>query len=399
MLTFLRFARPVKTPTRSVAVCALILGTIASCTGQALSHDSTAAQARTALPPASTPLPEAGPQTSVAPNTAEVPSLPEPAIASLPALELSLELPYAAGSQPTADGRAPVTAEELLRWNAGSGADASAGSNSISFHPGTRVIVETRPAKRASVAARAPTARALFLDRVQAQARSHGYWPFRRCFERAQREQKMTGGETRILFTIGTRGKVRKARLLEAELGARGAADCLVREVLKLEFTPRPTRALAMLATIAIYPGDSELAEPSDTASIPASAPQTAGPFDPVVAGSLVAEKLPELRQCFAAARSLDPALWGRLALAIVLEVDGSVHRVSETESHFPNAGAVRCVAASLASVRFPSVDGKPFSFVVALRLGPPASDPASDLAAPNSESVPSSAQPLRDED
>jgi hypothetical protein len=70
-------------------------------------------------------------------------------------------------------------------------------------------------------------------------------------------------------------------------------------------------------------------------------------------------------------ARRLDPSLWGRLALAVILEVDGTVHRVSEVESHFPNATAARCVQAALASLVFPSVNGKPFTVVLALRLNP----------------------------
>jgi hypothetical protein len=59
------------------------------------------------------------------------------------------------------------------------------------------------------------------------------------------------------------------------------------------------------------------------------------------------------------------------LALAVVLEVDGTVHRVSEVESHFPNAIAARCAAAAISTIVFPSVNGKPFSFVVAMRVLP----------------------------
>ncbi|HYQ30811.1 MAG TPA: hypothetical protein VER04_26445, partial [Polyangiaceae bacterium] len=47
------------------------------------------------------------------------------------------------------------------------------------------------------------------------------------------------------------------------------------------------------------------------------------------------------------------------------------VHRVSEVESHFRNATATRCAQILLSSVVFPSVNGKPFSFVVPLRLSP----------------------------
>ena len=62
--------------------------------------------------------------------------------------------------------------------------------------------------------------------------------------------------------------------------------------------------------------------------------------FDPASVRARVSERNTQLAACFAEARRTDPRLWGRLAFVIILEVDGTVHRLSEVESHFPNANA-----------------------------------------------------------
>jgi hypothetical protein len=119
-----------------------------------------------------------------------------------------------------------------------------------------------------------------------------------------------------------------------------------------------------------------------------AAAVAIGGAFDPDAVRALVESKRPELNACFLLARSSDPSLWGRLALAAILEVDGTVHRISEVESHFPNAAAARCAQRLLAGVVFPSVNGKPFTLVIPIRLGPPSQASQSD-AGPELDSSP----------
>ncbi|MEI9940034.1 MAG: hypothetical protein WDO69_22665 [Pseudomonadota bacterium] len=287
-----------------------------------------------------------------------------------PAPLVSVDLPYPVDARPRA--RDPIQAaaddEELARWDLGGSADPSSVSSQASYHPGTRVVVDTRPAKRRPGAPALPPPRGLTYQRVQAQTRSHGYWPFRLCFELGQHDKKGAGGETRVAFTIGTRGKVRATRLLDSTLGNAAIAACLAREVFKLEFTPAAPSVLRMVASIRIYPGDAEL-PPVPDAAVVASLPR--GEFDPEAVRARVTAKQIELDACFAGVRQTDPTLWGRLALAVILELDGSVHRVTEVESHFPNAAATRCAQVLVSSVVFPSVNGRPFSFVVPLRLSP----------------------------
>ena len=395
MLTFLPFSSAVKRAAGCLRVCASIARiafaiAIVSCAAgdAAYTHagppTGPLATASSNAPTAGASVADAGSR-AIAVNLDAGSASPGPANRA-PAL--SIELPYPLDGRPRASDplQAAAEDEELARWNTGGSADPGSPSSRASYHPGTRVVVDTRQAKLRAGATRGPTPRGLTLDRVQAQARSRGYWPFRLCFEAGQREKKGTGGETRVAFTIGLRGQVRAARLLDSHLGNAATAACLVRALLKLEFTPRPAKSLALVASIRIWPGDAELPAIPEATAVTSPA---GGDFDATAVSARMLERRAELETCFAEAQRTDPQLWGRLALSVILEVDGSVHRVSEVESHFPNAAASRCAQALVSGVLFPSVNGKPFSFVLPLRLSPVQ---APDNAAPSPEADPSSA-------
>ena len=382
MLTFLPFLRAVKAPARSLGVCAAIVLDLASGCAAPSATSHWAGPPTGPLPVPLTAATGSAPSTEPASSTPGV-AIPEPApqrpssVRPAP-VALSLELPYPLDARPRASNALQAAAEDeaLARWNAGGSADPSAPSSQASYHPGTRVVVDTRPAKLKAGAKRRAPVHGLTLDRVQAQARSKGYWPFRLCFEVGQREKKGSGGETKVAFSIGIRGNVRAARLLDSQLLNAKTAECMVRELRRLQFTPRPPTVLAMVASIRVYPGDAELpAGPASPASNAAPAlagtPLVSGAFDANATRAAVSAKQAPLDACFEDARRNDPGLWGRLALGVVLEMDGSVHRVNEVESHFPSAAATRCAEVLVSSIVFPSVNGKPYSFVVALRLAP----------------------------
>ena len=371
MPTFLPFVRAVK-PAAELIVYALIFGLGVNCLPPDAPHASPG--------PATGPLTPAVASASSQPAAAAERELLDEHMAlsdagaqlsESPALTplINVDLPYPADAPPAAQdpAQAATAAEELARWNLGGSADPTAVSSQGSYHPGTRVVVDTRPAKRRSGAPALPSPRGLTHQRIQAQSRSRGYWPFRLCFELGQQDKKGPGGETRVAFTIGTRGKVSAARLLDSKLGS-SASACMVREMLKLEFTPAPRNKLRMVASIRIYPGDAELPAAPNPAVLASLA---RAEFDPEAARARVIAKQSELDACFAEARSADPELWGRLALSVILEIDGSVHRVTEVESHFPNAAATRCAQVLVSSLIFPSVNRKPFIFVLPLRLSP----------------------------
>ena len=373
MPTFLPFRRPVKPHTESLAVCALIVSALGvpSCASRAAEPVALDFPARPAAVPPARPLAQPAPAVDArASDLGEATAEAGVSAGGLaPSPELGFETPYPFDARPRAPSSAQAAAddEELARWNLGGSSDPNYPSSQASFHPGTRVVVDARFAGRA-VRKSSRASRALTADRVQAQVRSKGYWPFRLCFEARQREQKGLGGETRVRFTIGMRGKVSAARLISSELHNQATSACLLGELGKLRFAPAPMRAREVVVSIRIWPGDAEL---PPSGAPPQLAIDTSNGFDPTAMSARVATKRAELDACFGDARRADPSLWGRLALSVVLEVDGSVHRVSEVESHFPNTGAARCAAAALSALVFPSVNGKSFNFVQAIRLSP----------------------------
>jgi hypothetical protein len=398
MPTFLSFRRAVKAHPQSLGVCALptpavvLAILLASCASSGVEPVTVGpptgplrnAPAAEALLATSAGL-DAG--NALAPANGNAPSpvvVPSPSTA----LTLEIEAPYPLDARPRAANAVQAAAddEELARWNLGGTADPNYLSNQASFHPGTRVVVDVDFAGRHTRSSRGKS-RGLDADRVEAQARSKGYWPFRLCFEAGQREKKGLGGETRIVFGISLRGHVVNARVISAQLGNLSSTACLLEELRKLRFSPQRVRRLDVVASIRIWPGDAELPPLNDAP--PAAVDMSKG-FDPIAVRSRLTEKQTELSACFNEARRSDPSLWGRLAFAVILEVDGTVHRVSEVESHFPNASAAHCAAAALSTVVFPSVSGKPFSFVAALRLPPL----GTRFAVQGSEPSPSSAPP-----
>ncbi|MEO8905525.1 MAG: hypothetical protein ABI488_23660, partial [Polyangiaceae bacterium] len=379
MLTFLPFSRAVKAPVGSIAVCAVML--CVGCVSRGASSHTSVAPAtgpqrpldNSAADGAASALPVTLTDGGVVSDTAADAATPKPS----PPLTLEFELPYPVDARPRSASplQAAADDEALARWNLGGSADPSYPSSSASYHPGTRVVVDTELSKIRAHAKRRPVPKhGLTPERVQAQARAHGYWPFRLCFEAGQREKKGTGGETRVAFTVTLRGKASHAALLDSKLENPSTAACLVRATSRLEFTPRPQRALGMVASIRIWPGDADLPPLPAAGAVAASSVTSSGAFDAHSMRERVASKRAELSACFADARRSDPSLWGRLALAAILEVDGTVHQINEIESHFPNAAAARCAQVLLAGLTFPTVNGKPFTVVLPMRLSP--SDP-----------------------
>jgi len=379
MRTFTRFFHAVKARPESLGVCGLTL--LLACARSATPPASDIAVHPALAPPSRARVTAEPPAVASEPDAGSPLSLPD-AAADAPVSSVRIDSPYAIDPQatPALPPDSPE-ASELMRWNVGGTSDPNYTSSQGSFHPGTRVVVDTRLNRRR---AGAPSAakHTLTAERVQAQARSNGYWPYRLCFEAGQREKKGLGGETRVAFTIGIHGKVSSARIVSTQLENRAIAGCFLQETRRLRFSPRPSKHLDVIASIRIWPGDVDQPAPA-TSSDPAPTITTSASFDPAAVSERVASKRAELDACFDSAQRADSALWGRLGLAVILEVDGSVHRVTEVESHFPNAGVTRCVEALVASLVFPSVAGKPFAFVLPLRFGSP--DMARQIAEPAS--------------
>ncbi|HEY4158432.1 MAG TPA: AgmX/PglI C-terminal domain-containing protein [Polyangiaceae bacterium] len=163
-------------------------------------------------------------------------------------------------------------------------------------------------------------------------------------------------------------------RVLDSKLSGRDVVACLLNVTQKLKFTARPPRRIELVASIRLWPGDGP---PPDAPEATPNADEA--PFDALRTTSLIAHESTAIAQCYEQALARDPTLWGRLALTVILESDGTVHRIEEAESRFPDALVTRCAQAVIARLVFPAVLSKPFVFVQAIRFGAPPTSPASD--------------------
>lgn len=281
--------------------------------------------------------------------------------------------------RPRPDGAvlASVQDEELARWNTGGSGDPRHVSNRSSYHVAPRVVVDVaiRPgllperAPRPSQRGR----RTLSVVAVLSQARSHGYWPFRLCYEDALREAPKLEGVTTVRASLAPDGHVTRARVSKSDLGARDVSTCLAEKVRSLRFAPGPGKRVELDLSIDLAPGDAplpalEAGEAGTGSSGPATAPALPlSEVEPAVAplGRAVAD-------CYVRATSRDPLLWGRLELLLTFERSGRVADAKQRGSRFPAPEVVGCAVETARRIGLGRTLSSPAQVVWALRLGTP---------------------------
>ncbi|HVW27275.1 MAG TPA: AgmX/PglI C-terminal domain-containing protein [Polyangiaceae bacterium] len=209
---------------------------------------------------------------------------------------------------------------------------------------------------------------------VLAQARNHGYWPFRLCFEQGLRKAAKLRGKTRIHVVVGADGRVRDARVKNTELDDREVATCLAAHAEQLHFSPPPPRRLGLALLVDLSPGDA----PLPGLRLPETDGAPAVPLDARRLGELLGTITGPAGACYAKALTSDPALWGRIGVRVDVDRHGNV-TVREHESRFPGARVVTCVKDAVAALPIASAMSAPGSFTWGLRFGspqPPAAAP-----------------------
>jgi hypothetical protein len=290
----------------------------------------------------------------------------------------------ASGPRPRPDGavQAAVEDEELARWNVGGTSDPRFVSNRPGFHVAPRVMVDTL-VRGGQLPSRSSRKGMLSELAVLAQARNHGYWPFRLCFEAGLRQNAKLRGKSVLHSTIDANGRVSASRLVTTELADREVATCLAERAKELRFSPPPPRRTGVDVSVELSPGDALLPE---LALLPATdAPEaTIGRSDTRRLEEALARAVTGASSCFAAGRALDPRLWGRIGLRFDVDRHGNV-TVREYESRFPDQGVVRCTAAAVQALPLAGMLAGPTSFAWGLRLGsPPPSPPQPSPVATN---------------
>lgn len=241
--------------------------------------------------------------------------------------------------------------EELFQWALGGSSDPNHPSNRPGYHPATRVVIDVELLSRAPKGS---------TRRLQAIARSTGYWGVRSCFEAAQRLASKPERTARVRLTLSASGRILGARSFETG-SERAYARCVLERVRALDFSPGFTRKLDVELQLKQWPGH---------APVPPRAPEKEPPLHVSSEARAALEGVsPALTACYASALQSDAKLWGRLALKLRLS-DGSVTEAEQVETQLPSAELVSCARQAMLGARVPGLAVNELTFAV--RFGQP---------------------------
>ena len=295
---------------------------------------------------------------------------PTPSAPPRESVQIQLEDPHKLFQRPHAAGAVLAAGQDelLARWNLGGTGDPAFISNQPHYHPGARVVVDTKVLLGNLPRGRAGRPRGVLTRAgVLARARKYGYWPIRICFEAGLRRDQKLHGKTVIRLTLSANGKVAATRLVDTELEDRAVAECLADELQSLEFLPPPRRRVDIETSVKLWPGH---------APVPLRGPpdedfeEAPGQLDATAARVALQDRLPAIRTCYREGLGRDPGLWGRIQLQVDQDANGCVLGIRETESRFPDPAVARCIVAALRSLELPKPKGGRLSFVYGVRLG-----------------------------
>jgi hypothetical protein len=315
---------------------------------------------------------------------------------------VSIEPVWNLGARRRADGAVQASSEDeaIARWNLGGTSDPRHSSNRAGFHVAPRIMVDTI-VRSGRLPARSSSKGVLSQLSVLAQARNRGYWPFRVCFEGGLRRDPALRGKVELRFTIAPSGRVAATRLRGPAFRDLEVARCVATRAGGLGFSPAPPRRVDVDLTVELNPGDAPL--PSVRATEVDAGPAPAKPEPQLTAAQLrmaqaaLSLRTEALASCYTSGRTRDSGLWGRIGLRIVLD-RGSVTRVVQHESRFPDAAVVACVASVVQGSSI--CDELPGKVEVewAVRLGspPPPAAPVPPAAAALDQSVIAETAPAR---
>ena len=336
------------------------------------------------MPVAAAPIPDAAVEVGADANIDAEPT--DAGVDAPPPAPVLMELvtPFKLWERPRPKGAVNAAGEDekLARWNVGGTGDPEFKSNKKSFHPGARVVVNTRLV-RGYLPKHAPYDRrrgryvnVLSLTSLLARSRSRGYWPFRLCFEDGLRKDQKIHGKTELGLRIGGDGRVRRSRLLMTKLPDRDVATCLTEAAKKLPYLPPPRgRSIDVVLTVEMWPGDAPVVQ----TDAPKGAPEIPGKLDANAVAQVLEAHRDALADCYRTGLEKDAGLWGRVQVRIEQDATGKVLDAREDESHFPDRGVSRCVVSTLRPAHFPKPDGGPLIFVVSVRFGAPPPPPAEE--------------------
>jgi hypothetical protein len=211
------------------------------------------------------------------------------------------------------------------------------GHGSRPYHPAPGIIVDVLDESGAVATA------------LQRSARNLGYWPFRRCYEEGLRRNQALTGTVSFDLWVRPDGSVERTEVTTTTVKDEVVGACVAREALGLAFSPvessRPSPAEVTMAKARV-----QLALGDELVPGPALVPRAEQ-----LRASL-RDEWSALQTCYRDALARHPDAGGRMELRFELTEDGSVARVEEGATHFPDAEATRCVVGAYRGAALPDV-------------------------------------------
>jgi hypothetical protein len=260
---------------------------------------------------------------------------------------VTLEAPYPPGARPRPRTAVAASADDeiVARYNRGSGP----ATPDRPAHPAPRIRID--------VVRTGSKTKSAELLRV---ARAKGYWPVRLCYEEGLRTSQRMHATLRFSIRVASSGAVRETRTMHAGAAEKDVAVCVAKAIRKLSLAGPPRGTSTAVLEVSLWPGDTPVHVPTAVEPLPWSA----GELDAVLG-----TRSSDIRRCYLDGLRRDAGLWGRIAMEAEIAADGSVTRVHESESRFPDPDVAACVASAVKSIVLrPS--GRTVEVVFAARLG-----------------------------
>lgn len=314
-----------------------------------------AAPAPSALLEASPPTAPLAAFAAPSPSAAEAPLsvAPLPDADPGPIPTLLVESPYKMGerAEPRTQDAYRREVRELRHWGKGGTGELAEPLPGPEGHPDPRVIVNLE-----RIQGPHPAAEVLRL------ARRNHWIQVVRCYRLGAYKDPNLRGSTKALVSLGRRGEVRSAKLLETDLADRAVADCMVEKMRGLSFPAARGTSTARFE-LRVGPGDEPMPPPEELLV----------PGDGFLSTSSMREGVrpaePELEACYRQALGRAPGLWGRLVLRFHLTERGKVDEVFPIGTPFPDARMSQCVVRAARRLTFPKPEGGDLRFVVGFRF------------------------------
>jgi len=202
---------------------------------------------------------------------------------------------------------------------------------------------------------------------VLAKARSGSWNRIIRCYQADAYLQPDLEGEVQLGATVTGGGRLTRLRVTKSTFPKdTGVANCFKKRLSGMKM-PQAKKSSSAKLVIKLWPGDDPLPPPPGV-----EIERGPGSLRHEPVATALSAQLGGFRACYEAAlTSYAPELWGRLAIRVHVEPNGTVDEAFEVESSFPDEHVVRCALKHARTLKLPVPEGGDVRWVLALRLAP----------------------------